>query len=118
MIAHLSAVTVDPLGSVWLTLLTDSALHRAGRRVTRVKTLDGGYALNDYGYAHCDRDAVLYWRSDATTDYLVRRLMELYGQVYVALAEGLFLASIESMDTWPDKNRSSARLMLLQKMTT
>ena len=116
MIAHLSAVTVDPLGSVWLTLLTESALHRADRRVTRVKTLDGGYALNDYGYAHCDRDAVIYWRSDATTDYLVRRLMELYGQIYVALAEGLFLASIESMDTAND--RSSARLMLLQKMTT
>ena len=116
MIAHLSSLTVDPLGSVWLDLMIGSALHRAGRRVTRVKTLDGGYALNDYGYAHCDRDAVLYWRSDATTDYLVRRLMELYGQIYVALAEGLFLASIESMDT--AKDRSSARLMLLQKMTT
>ncbi len=116
MIAHLSSLTVDPLGSVWLDLLPESAVYKADRRVNRVKTLDGGYALNDFGFSHCDRDATLYWRADETTDFLARRLLELYSRVYLALPEGLFLAALRDVDVV--KNRSMARLHLLEKLTT
>lgn len=116
MIAHLSSLTSDPLGSVWLTLLPESSIHQSSRRVNRVKTLDGGYVLNDFGHAHCDRDAVLYWRSNTDLDFLVTRLMQLYGRVYLALDEGLFLAAIRDVNA--EKNRSMARLYLLEKMTT
>jgi hypothetical protein len=116
MIAHLSSLTADPLGSVWLDLLPESAIYKADRRINRVKTLDGGYVLNDFGFAHCDRDAVLYWRSDDTIDFLVRRLLEVYGRVHLAIAEGVFLVALRDFDA--SKNRSMARLHLLEKLTT
>lgn len=116
MIAHLSAITLDPLGSVWLTLIGESKIYKSDRRVNRVKTLDGGYVLTDGGFAHCDRDATLMWRSDEDTDYLVRRLMELYGQVYLAIPEGLFLASIREIDA--ERNTTRAQVYLLEKLTS
>jgi hypothetical protein len=115
MIAHLSSLTIDPLGSIWLDLLPESRLFQSIRRSQRVKTLDGGAVLNDGGYVDGDRDLLLYWQSDTITDANVTRMHRLYSRVRVAIPEGVFIANIRSLDS--RSGRSSAEILILSRLT-
>ena len=61
MLVTLSSITFDIYGHVEINTLSDTTDGPTSRRVNRVKTLDGGVAINDRGYAEGDRILTLAW---------------------------------------------------------
>jgi hypothetical protein len=116
MRAILSALTMDVFGSVELTLLPTSRFGRTERRVTRVKTLDGGYAVNDFGHAPSDRDIRLLWTANRTTDELVTRLVQLYAQLHLASDQGFYRCAPQALET--RDNKTTLDLLVLSKIAT
>ena len=113
--ASLSAPTQDVIGTITVNLLPlESNTGAYERRVSRVKTLDGSYALNDFGFAHCDRTAVLVWRSDEDLDYLARRLVEYYSTLHMSCSEGFFLVAPKRIGV--DANRTKMEVLILEKI--
>lgn len=74
------------------------------RRVSRVKTLDGGVAVSDRGHSEGDRTIEYRWRpiSKAHND-AVSRMVKLYPLVNVSNADGVFSAVPESFVPSPDE---------------
>lgn len=97
MMISLSALTYDPAGVVLLNVLPKSETKSITRRVNRSSTLDGGVAVNDFGYAVGDRTFTLHWKPSRALHESVARLVRLYGSVRVATDEGVFLAALEGM---------------------
>ncbi|MFL1405371.1 hypothetical protein ACJO2E_08515 [Marinobacter sp. M1N3S26] len=69
------------------------------RRVSRVATLDGAAAINDFGYSAADRTLNIEWtpRSLLEED-LARRLVQSYGRLIVTFREGCFVGAPFSFD--------------------
>ena len=110
----LSARTQDPLGVVTLTASARSAQGDISRRVSRTKTLDGGYAIHDGGHAMSDRDIRLQWRSDATADAAVERLVRLYGQVTLSQRDGCYLVALQAYR--PGQPYATLNLLVLERL--
>jgi hypothetical protein len=108
MRAILSTLTYDVLGTVELALLATTRWGRSERRVNRVRTLDGGYALNDGGHADCDRDIQLRWRPDADLDTRVDYLMRYYGELYLSSPYGFWRVAPRHLEI----DRAEARMDL------
>lgn len=68
MRASLTATTYDLEGALVLDLLPETDWGETRRRVSRVATLDGGVAVNDYGSAAGDRTITLAWTLDTPAD--------------------------------------------------
>lgn len=91
MLAILTAPTFDPLGSVHLHVLPDSANWERRRRVSRVATLDGGAAINDGGYAVADQTVTLRWPvRDATTGPAVQRMVQQHARLTLSIGGSLY----------------------------
>ena len=87
----ISAPIYDPTGAINLHEIPGSDTRNVGRRVNRVKTLDGGVVVNDGGFAHGDRDLRVRWRPKSEAEYQsVQRLVRLYPQLIVSTREGVF----------------------------
>jgi hypothetical protein len=92
MIAQLSSLTFDLDGTVAIEILNDSDLGSSTRRVTRVATLDGGVAVNDFGYSAADRTIVLRWVPQSEEQInLVERLTRLYSRISLSSKDGFFI---------------------------
>lgn len=92
MNVFLSTPTFDLDGAVMIPAkVGESELGEARRRVNRSATLDGGVAINDFGYSDGDRTISLAWRplSNAFEDNL-RRLVEDYPRLTISTREGVF----------------------------
>jgi hypothetical protein len=98
MIAQLSSLTFDLDGAVALEILGDSDLGSSTRRVTRVATLDGGVAVNDFGYAAADKTILLRWVPASKDDAdKIKRLVELYAQLYLSVDGNLYIVAPRQM---------------------
>ena len=111
----LSSPEYDPLGSVELAALPATAWGKTERRVNRVKTLDGGYALSDGGSAECDRAVRLVWDSDRLLDEAVARLVRLYPKLHCATPLGLFLAVPSTLEA--TRGKTQLDLLVLAKLS-
>lgn len=60
------------------------------RRGNRIATLDGGAAVNDYGYSPADRTFTFRWLPTAAEAEVVRRLSMLHQRLTVSVSEGVF----------------------------
>jgi hypothetical protein len=96
--ATLSTLTYDPLGSVEIALRSTTRWGRSERRVNRVRTLDGGYALTDFGHADCDRDIQLQWTADLEINTRVDYLVRYYGQLYLSSPHGFWLVAPRGLE--------------------
>lgn len=117
MLATLSTRDFDPAGYVQLRVSFVSALGgERARRVGRVATLDGGVALNDFGYTDGDRTIDLRWKpvSDAQ-ERAVERLLRTYPTLCVALPDGAFLAAPERYT--PGADESTLRLLVVSRLS-
>ncbi|MEA1079531.1 hypothetical protein [Marinobacter qingdaonensis] len=85
----------DPDGDRLLTLAPGkSKMGDVSRRRTRVKTLDGGYAIEDRGYSPADRSMSLVFAvSESELDYL-RYLTATYTYAYICIEKNLYYVSI------------------------
>jgi hypothetical protein len=114
--AILSTLTYDAIGSVTLTLLSKSThWGRIERRVQRTRTLDGGYALSDFGQAECDRTIRLVWTADATTNQRVDYLVRNHAQLYLSCAHGFFRVAVQATET--RRNETALDLLVLARIT-
>jgi hypothetical protein len=113
--AALTTTTIDPFGAVNLKLLSSSRMEDRSRRTSRVRTLDGGVALNDGGYAPGDRDIYLVWRTKPAIDDAIKRLVELYSRVNVATPDGMYRAALDSYSVRSGK--STLKLLVLSELT-
>lgn len=64
------------------------------RRNSRVPTLDGGAAINDFGYSDADRTLDIEWRptSQAQADN-ISRMAKAYSRLIVSFREGCFIGA-------------------------
>ncbi|WP_375191796.1 hypothetical protein [Marinobacter sp.] len=85
------------------------------RRVTRTPTLDGGAAINDFGYSDADRVLDIEWvpRSQRQTDNLAR-MVRTYGRLIVSCKEGCFLGAPESFS--PGDDTTQIRILVERRL--
>lgn len=85
----------DPAGDRLLSLVPGkSKLGDVSRRRNRVKTLDGGYAIEDRGYSASDRTMSLVFAvSDSELDHL-RHITASYTYAYICIGKQLYYVSI------------------------
>lgn len=109
----IDSITFDLQGSVELDALPDSTFSTLGRRTNKVATLDGGVAINDFGFTHADRDFQVLVKPTPEQDAALRYIVENYGQVYVSTKEGFFKAIPEYS---PGPSQSTLSLSITEKI--
>lgn len=89
--------------------------RRGSRRVSRTKTLDGGCAYYDTGYADADRNIVAEIEN-ATQAEIDRAayLVETYGEVTVCCSEGAFICVPDSYNL--DEGKLTITFMIMERI--
>lgn len=111
----ISVSTADETGALVLRMTPDSKIAGGERRVTRTKTLDGGCAIYDGGFAHCDRTwkvAVYVSEDEWEALFLIAQLYSLVG---LSTAEGFFRGCIES--AVQEEDRAILSILIKEKAT-
>jgi hypothetical protein len=112
----ISSVTFDLDGHVALDALDSSDVDSMERRVNRVKTLDGGVAVSDGGFAHGDRTLTVLWRVQSAAQFAaVQYLVETYAQLHVSLRSGCYLCAVRRLARSADEGR--LEIMILGKVS-
>lgn len=115
MKVFLSAITFDPAGVVALNTPPGQTLGESRRRVNRIATLDGGAAINDFGFAEADRSIKLAWRPiSRATESAVQRLLMLYNLLHLSTPEGVYLVAPETYT--PGATESTLTLLVSAKL--
>lgn len=96
MIAVLSTLAFNPHAPVVLKL-REQPKHELLRRVTREPTLDGGCAIQDFGYSESDRSYRLL--VDATVDEagLLGWLCMGLDRLTLSIADGVFAGVVDQL---------------------
>lgn len=100
----ISSQTYLSNGGAVVNPLPDSDLRRGERRVSRVKTLDGGVYITDSGFAHGDRTQKLYvaHRGQAMWNALWT-IFRGAPAIYLSTEEGCFSAALANIADEGDK---------------
>jgi hypothetical protein len=92
----IATLLYDLDGALRIEEMPQSALTETRRRMLRVKTLDGGVAVNDTGYSAGDRDLTVLWKPRRREDFAaVQRLVQTWPRLLVTMREGVFVAAPE-----------------------
>lgn len=88
----IAARSYDPLGALLLPYRDGTVLGDLSRRVSRVRTLDGGVAVTNRGHSPGDRTLVISLE-DQPMDVIdqVRRVVRLHAFVTVSIPDGCFI---------------------------
>ena len=92
----ISSLTFDPVGFVTIPALASSDFGETKRRMSRVATLDGGAAFNDFGFSEADKTMVVEWAYSPAIDDAIEYMAQTYAVVNVATPRGLWQAAIET----------------------
>jgi hypothetical protein len=100
-----------------LDILDDeSSLGNTTRRVTRIATLDGGAALNDFGHSYADRTVTLRWEPTSPQQLQnLERMVRLYSKLLLAKDDGLFLVAPRALIT--ENQIYELELLMLEKLS-
>jgi hypothetical protein len=116
MLTTLSATIYDLYGHVAMDVLPDSDWHARPRRVNRVPTLDGGAAINDFGFSVSDMTVALKWKPESqATDAAVYDLVRRYGVLILVNSEGAFRAAVDKYQ--PGKDLHTLTLLVIDKLS-
>jgi len=116
MMCTLSTPAYDFDGVVTLRLSALPQPDGVRRRVNRIATLDGGVAVNDFGFADADRTLLLRWAPTGQAQHAeIDRLVQTYPLLQVATRDGVFLAAPETYVQGTEE--SSLRLLVTQKLS-
>ncbi len=117
MLNVLSAPEYDPSGYIELQVLDESSFVETTRRVSRVKTLDGGAVISDGGFSDSDRTIVLRWKpTSAAVDSEIERLAQTYPLLTISTRRGVFRAAPERYT--PGDDESALSLLVLSRLST
>jgi len=87
----LAARTFDPEGAMIVPWADGTESESINRRVNRVRTLDGGVAVSNRGYAAADRTVTLSLEGlPINMIEQARRLLRLHSQLTISLRDGCF----------------------------
>ena len=112
----LSAPLFDPAGAIAIRENENSELKGIDRRMNRIKTLDGGVAVNDSGHSPGDRDFRIRWRPKSEAEYMAaQRMVRLYPRLTVSTREGVFIAAPEKIDI--RSGEATLTLLVLEQRT-
>lgn len=96
MLMHLSALSFDLDGHVTISPGPGTDIGDMTRRTNKVKTLDGGVAMNDAGFSWGDLDSVLIWTTRSREyEGRVGALVRNHGTLRFSNDRGIFLATPE-----------------------
>lgn len=85
------------------------------RRNSRVPTLDGSAAINDFGYSDSDRTFDIEWTPKAAEQVAnVIRMVKSYSRLIVSTAEGCFLGAPESFS--PSDDLVQLRILIERRL--
>lgn len=116
MLCTLTTPTYDLDGVVALRLSALPEPDGQRRRVNRIATLDGGVAINDFGFADADRTLLLRWVPTGQAQHAeIERLVQTYPLLQVATQAGVFLAAPEVYVAGAEE--SSLRLLVTAKLS-
>lgn len=115
MMIGLSAPVFDPDGHLELKLKGDAQMRLIGRRVNRVKTLDGGAVANDTGYAAADRTLTAVFEALPSVYEQLQRMLKLYQRIIVSTPDGVFSAIPEKLNQRGSSN--TLTLLVMQELT-
>jgi len=91
-VIFISAITFDLQGTADIHALANSDAGTMTRRTSRTATLDGGVAVNDFGYTDADRDMIVSMKQTKSLDDTLRYIVRNYGQIHVSTPEGFYKA--------------------------
>ena len=115
MLSTISTLTFDPEGYIEI-LAGEEAPGDVRRRTNRVATLDGGAAINDFGFSNADRVIVLRWVvTGRYTEDAISRLVQTYSRLAVSTRAGVFVAAPEVYSPGPAE--STLRLLVIAKLS-
>ena len=116
MLCTVSTPSFDLDGFVQLRLTSPAEPSETRRRVNRIATLDGGVALNDFGFTDADRTLLLAWSPESRRQHeAIERLVQTYPELQVATASGVYLAAPEVYQQGNEE--STLRLLVLAKLS-
>lgn len=101
-----SAPSFDIDGSETILAINRQGLFDITRRVSRVATLDGSAAINDFGYSPADRRLEITWvPNEKSLSDNIRRMARQYSRLIVSFSDGCFIGAPESFTESRDENR-------------
>jgi hypothetical protein len=116
MLACLSSLTFDLDGFIEIKASDRMTSGDTRRRVNRIATLDGGVAVNDFGFTDADRTINMVWQpTSRAIEDAVDRMVQLYDRVHVSTRAGVFLAAPETYT--PGAAESRLRLLVIEKLS-
>lgn len=111
-----AAEVYDLFGYFELETLPQSQFNYVERRVAVTKTLDGGVAVYDNGFAAADTVFELEWsEADDAARERMKRLVAIHNRVIVSTRNGVYRAVPERYD--PGPNRSRLRLLATDQLS-
>ena len=113
-IIGLSAQTEDASGAVIIEPSFETNIRNAEKRISRIKTLDGGCIVTDNGHVDCDRTFDISTLSSSESWTVLWHLYVDALWIIVATDEGCFKAAIQNIqDT---DNKIKIRVLIKEKL--
>jgi len=98
MFVSICAVIFDPAGRLTLAANPDSDVFSAGRRITRVATLDGKSIIIDNGFSVSDNTFAIRVYLDAVGYAALSRLIVVHSELLAAIPGGVYRGSIDRIE--------------------
>ena len=92
MNVHIASVDFDLQGYAVIQPIGDIDYSDMRRRFNKVKTLDGGVAVNDGGFSHGDRSVTVTFRQTEALDTTLKHIVETHSRVTAGLPDGCYTA--------------------------
>jgi hypothetical protein len=94
---------------------SNSDLRAMTRRVNRIPTLDGGYALNDTGHSPSDQTITIIWTASEAEYATASRLLRTHNRIIISTLDGCFEAVLEFLSQ--QRGEATARILVLEKLS-
>lgn len=88
----ITPINFDPAGPLVIRQAPRTAHGEWGRRANRVATLDGGVAVNDFGFSEGDRTVVVQWRCSRSQEARAKAIVSVHRLVRLSTTDGSFEA--------------------------
>jgi L-rhamnose isomerase len=110
MIVSITSDEFDLDGAILLDVLPESNFGEVRRRVNRIRTIDGGIAVNDFGAWEGDRSITLRWvPTDIDKEIAVAKLTRIHNKIKISVDGQIYLAIPEAYQ----KSATESRLFVL-----
>lgn len=115
--AYLAAPVSDPYGYIALPLIPSGHGLAMRRRQNVVETLDGGVAINDFGYHDAGHSLTLNWIASPRRDDVVAYLVRFYSQLILSHPTGCYDCAPAHFKPSARSNSSRLELTIIARLS-